>query len=119
MLNGIPAIDPKARTIVGYLSEQHKIPPHISGLKYLRRSAAGAGITGSAAARKIDRVLTVCDMRNDAEKLSEVEKICQTAAIMDNGRIIVQGTINRIVQNDETLEDVFLRHVGVERGQNL
>jgi ABC-2 type transport system ATP-binding protein len=174
-LNGIPAEDPAARRIVGYLAETHRIPPHISGLKYLQRSAAGAGITGSVAAREIDRALTVCGMRDDAHKLSagyskgmgqriglaaaimnrpkllildepvsgldpigirdvrlileqmqqegvtimlnshllsEVEKLCQTAAIMNRGSILVQGAINRIVQDDETLEDVFIRYAG-------
>jgi ABC-2 type transport system ATP-binding protein len=178
-IGGISAIDPEARTIVGYLAEQHKIPPHLSGLEYLRRSAASASITGPVAAREIDRVLTICGMRNDAGKLSagyskgmrqriglaaaimnrpkvlildepvsgldpigirevrlileemqqdgvtimlnshflsEVERICQTAAIMHNGRIMVQGTINQIVQDNETLEDVFVRYVGVGRG---
>ena len=178
-INGIPAINPEARSIVGYLAENHKIPPHISGMKYLRRSAAVSGITGSAAALEIDRVLTACGMRKDAEKisagyskgmrqriglaaaimnrpevlildepvsgldpigmrdvrlileelrqdgvtillnshfLSEVERICQTAAIMHNGRIIIRGMINRIVKDDETLEDVFVRHVGMGYG---
>ena len=178
-INGIPAINPQARTIVGYLAENHKIPPHMSGLRYLQRSAAGDGITGSVAAREIDRILTVCGMRSNAEKvsagyskgmrqriglaaaimnrpevlildepvsgldpigmrdvrliledmrqdgvtillnshfLSEVERICQTAAIMHNGRIIIRGMINQIVKDGETLEDVFVRHVGGRHG---
>jgi ABC-2 type transport system ATP-binding protein len=43
--------------------------------------------------------------------LSEVEKICDTAAIMNKGRILVKDSIDRIVQKDETLEDVFVRLV--------
>lgn len=34
--------------------------------------------------------------------LSEVEELCQTAAIMHKNRILVPGAIERIVQGDET-----------------
>ncbi|MFC1523355.1 ABC transporter ATP-binding protein [Thermodesulfobacteriota bacterium] len=178
-VGGIPANHPEARARVGYLAEQHKIPPQMSGREYLKRSAAVAGIPGPEAAREIDRVLTICGMQNDAGKkasgyskgmrqriglasaimnkpeilildepvsgldpigirevrlvleelhqdgvtimlnshfLPEVEKICQTAAIMHHGSIMVQGTMDHIVQDGETLEDVFVRHVGVGRG---
>ncbi len=43
--------------------------------------------------------------------LSEVEKTCDTAAIMHKGRIIIKDKINAIVGENETLEDVFIRHV--------
>jgi len=180
-LNGKAAVDPEARTRVGYLAENHKIPPRISGLEYLRQSAAGAGIARSVAAPEIDRALTICGMARNAKKksagyskgmrqrvglaaaimnrpevlildepvsgldpigmrdvrlileqmrqdgvtimlnshlLSEVEKICQTVAIMHEGRIIVRGAIGEIVRDGETLEDLFVRHVGGERGEN-
>jgi len=41
--------------------------------------------------------------------LSEVERTCDTIAIIDNGTIIVKGPINKIVKANETLEDVFVR----------
>jgi ABC-2 type transport system ATP-binding protein len=43
--------------------------------------------------------------------LSEVEKICDTAAIINRGRLLVKDTISAIVKNGETLEDVFVRLV--------
>lgn len=43
--------------------------------------------------------------------LSEVEKICDTVAIMNKGRIKVKGPLSLIVHGSETLEDVFIRHV--------
>jgi ABC-2 type transport system ATP-binding protein len=43
--------------------------------------------------------------------LSEVEKTCDTAAIMHRGRIIVKDAITAIVKERETLEDVFIRYV--------
>jgi ABC-2 type transport system ATP-binding protein len=41
--------------------------------------------------------------------LSEVEKICDTAAIMKNGRILVKDKLSDIAGGAETLEDVFVR----------
>ncbi len=43
--------------------------------------------------------------------LSEVEKLCDTVAIMNKGRIKIKGPLSHIVQGAETLEDVFVRHV--------
>jgi ABC-2 type transport system ATP-binding protein len=43
--------------------------------------------------------------------LSEVERICDTAAIMNNGRVMTKGSISDIVREDETLEDVFFRQI--------
>ncbi|MDF1590477.1 MAG: ATP-binding cassette domain-containing protein [Desulfobacterales bacterium] len=46
--------------------------------------------------------------------LSEVEKTCETAAIMHKGKILVKDAIHSIVKNGETLEDVFIRHIEKE-----
>jgi len=43
--------------------------------------------------------------------LSEVEKICDTAAIINRGRLLVKDKISTIVKDGETLEDVFIRLV--------
>ena len=43
--------------------------------------------------------------------LSEVEKICDSAAIINHGRLVVKDTISAIVKDGETLEDVFVRLV--------
>ena len=43
--------------------------------------------------------------------LSEVERLCDTVAIMNKGRIKVKGPLSHIVHGNETLEDVFIRHV--------
>ncbi|MBI5894992.1 MAG: ABC transporter ATP-binding protein [Desulfobacterales bacterium] len=43
--------------------------------------------------------------------LSEVERLCDSVAIVNKGRIVVQGDLARIVQGNETLEEVFIRHV--------
>jgi ABC-2 type transport system ATP-binding protein len=43
--------------------------------------------------------------------LSEVEKICDTAAIINSGRLLVKDTISTILKDGDTLEDVFVRLV--------
>jgi len=43
--------------------------------------------------------------------LSEVEKICDTAAIINRGRLLVKDSISVIVKEGDTLEDLFVRLV--------
>jgi ABC-2 type transport system ATP-binding protein len=43
--------------------------------------------------------------------LSEVEKTCRTAAIMNNGKILVKDSIQSIMGDDGTLEDVFIKYI--------
>ncbi|MEK6795904.1 MAG: ABC transporter ATP-binding protein [Spirochaetota bacterium] len=47
--------------------------------------------------------------------LSEVEKVCDAALIIDRGTVIVKDTIASIVKDGETLEDVFVRLVAPGR----
>ncbi len=42
-LNGLPASDPASRKNIGYVAEQHMMPPYLSGLEYLSRHAALIG----------------------------------------------------------------------------
>ncbi len=50
--------------------------------------------------------------------LSEVERLCDSVAIMDKGRIVAQGSLAQIVQGNETLEEVFIRHVEGRKERN-
>lgn len=50
--------------------------------------------------------------------LSEVERLCDSVAIMNKGRIVARGGLGQIVREDETLEDVFVRHVEGEKSPN-
>jgi len=43
--------------------------------------------------------------------LSEVEKICDNAAIINRGRLLVKDKISDLVKDNDTLEDVFIRFV--------
>ncbi|HEX3020142.1 MAG TPA: ABC transporter ATP-binding protein [Chitinispirillaceae bacterium] len=44
--------------------------------------------------------------------LSEVERICDTVAVMDKGNLLVKDAISNLLYEGETLEDVFVRLVG-------
>lgn len=173
-IDGIPAHHHTARHKVGYLAENHRIPPFLSGQEYLLRQAALIDKEGRDIRDEIESLLDRVDMPRDKNQkagtyskgmsqriglagaligkptllildepasgldplgirdfrnileslcddgttiilnshfLSEVEKICNTAAIMSRGGIVVKDSIHRIVQKDETLEDVFVRLV--------
>jgi ABC-2 type transport system ATP-binding protein len=173
-LNGLPASDPESRKRIGYVAEQHMIPPYLSGWEYLRRHASLIGLSGRDAGKEIDRVLAIVTMNGQEEKksaaysrgmkqriglaaallgqpevlildepisgldpigirdvrkiletlrarevtvilnshlLSEVEKTCETAAILYKGKILVKDSITSIVGDHETLEDVFFRYI--------
>lgn len=43
--------------------------------------------------------------------LSEVERLCDSVAIINKGRIVVKGDLAQIIQDNQTLEEVFIRHV--------
>lgn len=173
-LSGIPSTDAACRTSIGYLAENHHIPPSLSGWHYLLRSAELLDINRSEAADQCRRIVELIGMQGrentkvgtyskgmiqrfglgaalmgnprllildeptsgldpigiretrqlleslkdqgmtiflNSHQLSEVEKICDTAAIINRGKLLVKDTISSIVKDGETLEDVFVRLV--------
>ena len=56
---------------------------------------------------KIDKVTLLLN----SHILSEVERICTTAAIMNKGKILVKDQISSLIKDGESLEDVFIRVV--------
>jgi ABC-2 type transport system ATP-binding protein len=173
-IDGISSTSPNARNGIGYLAENHRIPPHLTGLEYLQRQAELSGLSRNQAAGEIQALLQeigmagkerlksrtyskgmtqriglaaamignpkllvldepssgldpigIREVRKTLERLqkrgatiilnshllSEVEKTCTTAAIIDKGRIIVKDEISKIVNEGESLEDVFVRLV--------
>ncbi len=174
-VNEKQSLDPAARRNVGYLPENLRIPPYLSGREYLRRHAALCNMKGSEAQSEIERLLPVVGMQGkekvkahayskgmaqriglaaaligtprllildepvtgldpigirdirtileqirergttiilNSHLLSEVEKTCDTAAIIKNGTIITHGRLSELISVNETLEDVFVRLVG-------
>jgi len=173
-INGLHSSDPEAREHIGYVAEQHMIPPYMSGFEYLWRHASLIGLSGKDAEKEVERVLDLVSMKGlerkksaaysrgmkqriglgaallgqptllimdepiagldpigilDVRKilvnlrsmgvtvilnshlLSEVEKTCETAAIMHKGKILIKDTINAIVKDHQTLEDVFVKYI--------
>ena len=173
-INGKPSSDPASRNHIGYIAEEHMIPPYLSGLEYLSRHAALIGLAGKDAAKEVDRVLEIVAMKGTERKksatyskgmkqriglgaallgqpkllildepisgldpigirdvrkilenlrskgvtvilnshqLSEVEKTCETVAIIYNGKVLIKDAISAIVKDNETLEDVFIRYI--------
>lgn len=47
--------------------------------------------------------------------LEVVERLCDRVAIIHHGRLVVDGVIDDLRSGSETLEDIFVRVVGVER----
>ncbi|MBA3031251.1 MAG: ABC transporter ATP-binding protein [Desulfobacteraceae bacterium] len=173
-IHDVPVSNPESRKTVGYVAEQHRIPPHLSGREYLLRHASLMGLTGADAKSESLRVLEMVSMTGQEKKkasayskgmkqriglaaalmgepellildepiagldpigirdvrkiiehfreqggtvvlnshlLSEVEKTCETAAILYKGKILIKDSIHAIVKENETLEDVFIRYV--------
>jgi ABC-2 type transport system ATP-binding protein len=48
--------------------------------------------------------------------LEVVERLCERVAIIHDGRLVVEGTMSELRSGADTLEDIFVRVVGAERG---
>jgi ABC-2 type transport system ATP-binding protein len=173
-LNGISSKDPACRTAVGYLAENTRIPPHLTGWQYLERCSELLGMRRSESIEQSGKIVELIGMKGrehtkvgtysrgmiqrfalgaslignpkllildeltsgldpigireirqlleslkrqgmtillNSHMLSEVEKICDTAAIINNGRLLLKDSISSIIKDGETLEDVFVRLV--------
>ncbi|MFZ1982095.1 MAG: ABC transporter ATP-binding protein [Smithella sp.] len=173
-LNGFSSTNAASRAAVGYLSENHHIPPYLSGWQYLERCAELLDISRSDAPDQCRRVVGLIGMQGrehtkaetyskgmiqrfglgaalignpkllildeptsgldpigireirlileslksqgmtiflNSHLLSEVEKICDNAAIINQGKLLVKDAISSLVKDGDTLEDVFVRFV--------
>lgn len=173
-IRGIPCSDPECRSSIGYLAENHRIPPSLSGWRYLLRCAELLNMSRSAAEDHCRRIVERIGMQGrehgpagayskgmiqrfglgaallgdpkllildeptsgldpigiretrllleslkaqgmtiflNSHLLSEVEKLCDTAAIINRGTLLVKDAIAAIVGDGDTLEDVFVRLV--------
>lgn len=173
-VNGISSKDPACRTAVGYLAENPRIPPNLTGWQYLHRCAELLGMRRSEATEQSGKIVELIGMKGrehtkastysrgmiqrfglgaaltgnpmllildeptsgldpigireirqlleslkhqgmtillNSHLLSEVEKICDTAAIINSGKLLLKDSISSIIKDGETLEDVFVRRV--------
>jgi ABC-2 type transport system ATP-binding protein len=47
--------------------------------------------------------------------LEVVERLCDRVAIIHEGKLVLEGSMEELREASETLEDAFVRAVGVER----
>lgn len=94
-ISGVPVSDPESRKQIGYLAEQHVIPPYLSGLGYLMRHASLIGLSGKNAAVEVDRVLEMVAMQGDEKKKSVTyskgmkQRIGLAAAILGHPKLLI------------------------------
>ncbi len=173
-INGRAVSDPRSRESLGYVPEQPRIPPHLTGWEYLARCARLADTDQSAIAAECARVVQVIGMQGHEHEpartyskgmtqrfclgaallgtprllildeptagldpigirevrelleslksrgttlllsshlLSEVERLCDTAAILHRGVLQAKAAIPALVQDAASLEEVFVRIV--------
>ena len=173
-INSFPSTIAVCRTGVGYLSEESRIPQHLSGQRYLLRCAELLGISRPDAIDQCTRIVELIGIKGredtktgtyskgmlqrlrlgaallgdpkllildeptvgldpigiretrllfeslrgrgmtiflNSHLLSEVEKICETAAIINRGALLIKDSLSKIVKDGDTLEDVFVRYV--------
>ena len=173
-LNGRSSANAASRASVGYLPENHHIPPYLSGWQYLWRCAELAGMKREEAMEQCGRIVGLIGMQGrehtksntyskgmiqrfglgaalignprllildeptagldpigireirqlleslksqgvtiflNSHLLSEVEKICDNAAIINRGKLMVKDKISSLVKDGDSLEDVFVRFV--------
>lgn len=179
-LNGIPSTVSEARTRIGYLPENIRLPSYLSGRAFLRQQAGLSGLSTGEGGSEIDRLLELTGMKEKAHQpsgtyskgmlqriglaaaligsprvlildepttgldpvgirefrqilervkadrvtvllnshiLSEVEKLCSTAAILNKGCLVAKDSIDNLVTEGKTLEDVFMEKVGTGSGK--
>ncbi|MBD3315845.1 MAG: ATP-binding cassette domain-containing protein [Chitinivibrionales bacterium] len=173
-IGGVSSGTPAARKSLGYLAENHRIPPFLTGWSFVMRCAVLRGITGDRARRAVDEAvgrvgmsaesrrkargyskgmsqriglaaaivgnpdilvldeptsgldpIGVRDVREllkeqhgrgatiflNSHYLTEVERLCNTAAVINRGKIVVKDAVEKIAVEGESLEDVFVRLV--------
>ncbi len=57
-----------------------------------------------------------CTLLISSHQLLEVERVCDSVAVLDRGRILAHGPIGTVLREGEALEDAFVRLVDHERG---
>ena len=76
-INGLPASDPESHKHIGYIAEQHMIPPYLSGFEYLSRHASLIGLSGKDVEKEVDRVLEIVSMKGQERiKSTAIYPIC-------------------------------------------
>ncbi len=94
-INGRSVSDPESRRHIGYIAEQHMIPPYLSGFEYLSRHASLLGLSGKAAEKEVDRVLEMVSMKGpERKKAASYSKGMQQR--MGIGAALFDGSLHEV-----------------------
>jgi len=94
-INGRSTSEPESRQHIGYIAEQHMIPPFLSGFEYLLRHASLIGLSGQDAVKEVDRVLEIVAMQGPQRKKSATysrgmqQRIGLGAALLGKPRLLI------------------------------
>ncbi|HEX2964470.1 MAG TPA: ABC transporter ATP-binding protein [Syntrophorhabdaceae bacterium] len=171
-MRGLPCSLSSSRKGVGYLPENFRAPPYLTGLEYLMRCCSLTGFSNSAGRKECLRLIELIGLKGrelskvgtyskgmvqrlglgaaligspellvldepvagldplgireirilleslreegvtvflNSHLLSEVERICDYAAIIQKGRLLMKENITNLIREGETLEDVYVR----------
>ncbi len=75
--------------------------------------AVGARLMKDLLVDQVRRGATIC---LTSHVLEVVERLCDRIAIIHEGRLVLEGDMEELRRGSETLEDIFVRLVGAERG---
>jgi ABC-2 type transport system ATP-binding protein len=89
---------------------------HVPRILLLDEPASGLDPIGMLEVRLI---LEKCRERKvtmllSSHLLSEVEKLCSTAAILNRGKLVLKEPMDSLLSKGDTLEDIFMKAVGHE-----
>ena len=94
-IGGVACTEPQARQGVGYLAERHRIPPHLTGRRFLLRHAALCGLPGEEAAERCDTLLEKVGMAGRDRQRSKTysqgmsQRLGLAAAMMGDPSVLV------------------------------
>jgi ABC-2 type transport system ATP-binding protein len=57
-----------------------------------------------------------CSILVSSHQLLEVERVCDSVAVLDRGKLLAQGSIDSVVAPGEALEDAFVRLIEAQKG---
>ncbi len=94
-LNGTSASHCASRIHLGFLAEQLRIPPYLSGREFLSRHATLKGLSGLEANKEIDRIVALVGMQGKEKKRSATyskgmrQRIGLGAALLGKPKIVI------------------------------
>ncbi len=94
-INGLSSTRAACRTAVGYLAENHHIPPYLSGLQYLRRCTELLGMDRSDAMDQCARIVELIGMQGREQTKANtysrgmVQRFGLGAALIGNPKLLI------------------------------